>query len=98
MHELLRTYVFPLAELAVVLVFLGACAGHALFVVMHMNCVYGRALPRRLLRYLRRFCELLCFSGPVLFLYAAGWWHVPGADRPPAIHVLYAYGFCCLVL
>lgn len=98
MHELLRTYIVPLFEPAVLLFFLGACAGHAVLVVMHMNCLYGRPLPRRLLRYLRRFCELLCFSGPVLFLYAVGWWHVAPADWPPAVHLLYTYGLCCLVL
>lgn len=94
MLQSLSVLLDPLA----LLLFLGACAGHALFIVMHMNCIYGYALPRRLLRYMRRLFEMTVFAGPPVFLYAAGWWHEPADMRPPHVRFLFAYGACCVVL
>ncbi|HEV3263827.1 MAG TPA: metallophosphoesterase [Gemmataceae bacterium] len=80
------------------LLFAGACTGHAVLCVAGLNWLFGQALPRWLLKAIRGLDSLLILSGPVVF------WATFGFDLTPArlLHqetawrtALAAYGLLC---
>jgi len=86
--------------IAGLLLFAGACTGHAVLCVAGLNRLYGLALPRRLLKAMRGLDGLLILAGPVVF------WGVWGFDLSRGLG-LYAEGawrtalagyalFCCV--
>jgi predicted MPP superfamily phosphohydrolase len=54
------------------LLFLGACAGHAVLMVSGLNCVYGCALPHKLLSIMRKLDFLVVLAGPLMFWLVFG--------------------------
>ena len=59
-------------DLAGVLLFLGACLGHAVLMICALNCLYGTALPHKLLSVTRKLDGLVVLAGPVVFWFAFG--------------------------
>jgi predicted MPP superfamily phosphohydrolase len=49
------------------LLWLGACLGHAFYMTVSLNCIYALALPRQLLKPLRKIDILIILAGPILF-------------------------------
>ena len=65
------------------LLFVGACTGHAVCCVAGLNWLYGLALPRRLLKAMRGLDALLILAGPVVFWGAFGFDLVPVLGQRP---------------
>src|ERR1043166_3194427 len=88
----------PAGSVLLWLLFLGACVGHAIFMVVALNCVYGCDLPHKLLSWLRKIDGLLVLGGPVLFWFAFGQaWTFGTLDEQPefAHRLLPAYIVLC---
>jgi uncharacterized protein len=81
-----------------VALFLGACLGHTVLMICALNCLYGTALPHKLLSVTRKVDGLLVLAGPVLFWFAFGFHLERGTD--PATHhpLVHAYFLVCWVL
>lgn len=81
--------------------FLGACSGHAAWLVFVMNLCYSTTAPRLLLRIMRRILEPLILSAPLLFFFAYDLARFL-TGRPPSESpwraALAAYGYGCCVL
>jgi len=68
---------FAMTELQVslplgIVLFLAACTGHTLLMVVGLNVLYAWPLPHGVLRYTRKLDILVILLGPVLFWYALG--------------------------
>jgi predicted MPP superfamily phosphohydrolase len=82
-----------------VLLFLAASVGHTALLVFALNWTYGHALPRKLLRAVRRGHALLVLAGPVLFWFAYGLDVRPALDPANLGQTLLApYTILCVLL
>src|SRR5262249_14798616 len=80
------------------LLFLGACLGQAVLMICALNCLYGTALPHKLLSVTRKLDGLVVLAGPVLFWFAFGL-HLDDSEAAAAHHpLLYSYFLVCWVL
>src|SRR4051812_28728880 len=83
---------------AAVVLFLGACLDHAVLMIGALNCLYGTALPHKLLSVTRKLDGVVVLAGPVLFWFAFGFHLEQGtaaADHHPFV---YAYFIVCWLL
>jgi predicted MPP superfamily phosphohydrolase len=78
--------------------FLGACLGHAVLMICALNCLYGTALPHKLLSVTRKLDGLVVLAGPVVFWFAFGLHLEGGADAAAHHPLIYAYFLVCWVL
>src|SRR5262249_30640562 len=62
------------------LLWAGACAGHAAVLVFGLNWMYAFPLPRLLLKAARRVDFLLILASPLLFWFACGLHHGAGVE------------------
>ncbi len=90
--------VVSMSPLLVIVLFLGACLGHAVLMISALNCLYGTALPHKVLSVTRKLDGLVVLAGPVVFWFAFGFNQgmatVPGTEHP----LVYAYFMVCWVL
>jgi predicted MPP superfamily phosphohydrolase len=77
-----------------------ACAGHAVVVIINLNRVYGFAVPRRILRTIRRTCYVITLAGPAIFYFAFDVANLSEFPSPARAftHPLAAYGWLCVVV
>jgi predicted MPP superfamily phosphohydrolase len=54
------------------LLMLGACLGHAYFMVIGLNVLYSYPLPHRVLKFTRKIDLAVILAGPVIFGFAMG--------------------------
>src|SRR5262245_16251628 len=54
----------------VLLLYGGACVGHAVLVIATLNCLYGFPIPHKVLSWTRKLDALVVLGGPVLFWFA----------------------------
>lgn len=54
------------------LLFGGACLGHAVLMIAALNCIYGTALPHKLLSVTRKLDGVVVLGGPVVFWLTFG--------------------------
>lgn len=83
------------------ILFLGATVGHAALVITSINRLYGRAINRDLLRFLRKLHSLLVLAGPLVFWFAfienpGGIWQ--GEPSFSWLALVQAYGMGCCVI
>ncbi len=81
-----------------VVLFLGACLGHAVLMICGLNCLYGTALPHRLLSVTRKLDGLVVLAGPVIFWYAFGFHLEAGTSAADHHPLVYAYFIVCWIL
>jgi predicted MPP superfamily phosphohydrolase len=83
---------------ACVVLFLGACLGHAVLMISSLNCIYGTALPHKVLSVTRKLDALVVLAGPLVFWFAFGF-HLEGGTSAADHHPLvYSYFMVCWVL
>src|SRR2546429_1501061 len=82
------------------LLFLLACTGHAFFMIVSLNVLYGWPLPHWLLRVTRKIDILMILAGPVLFLYALGVFDGKGLSWAPGDRgfLVTPYAVFCMVV
>jgi predicted MPP superfamily phosphohydrolase len=81
-----------------VLLFLGACLGHAVLMICALNCLYGTALPHKLLSVTRKLDGLVVLAGPVIFWFAFGFHLEEGTEAARHHPLVYSYFLVCWVL
>src|SRR6266540_1778104 len=87
-----------LVTLSSVLLFLGACLGHAVLMISSLNCLYGRPLPHKLLSVTRKLDALVVLAGPVVFWFAFGFHQEPGSGAADHHPLIYSYFLVCWIL
>src|SRR5947207_9569297 len=77
-----------------------ACAGHAFFMIVSLNVLYGWPLPHALLRVTRKIDILIILAGPLLFLYALGVFDGKGLSWEPGHrgYLVTPYTVFCIVV
>jgi predicted MPP superfamily phosphohydrolase len=85
-------------DCAAVMLFLGACLGHAVLMISALNCLYGLALPHKLLSVTRKLDGLVVLAGPVVFWFAFGFHLEAGTEAARHHPLVYSYFMVCWVL